>query len=252
MEQFDKLMKEMAEKEEMIVPKGFDERVQEVLDDLPSKTKKRRPRAVKAALIAAAACLFLMGTAFAAGKISTSDLVFDELGWVVLGQFEKGILVDEHKNQVDPSQLDDADLESGKYSVVHPESVNGMLLTEEDGRVILYGRNNLIDVRLDITDELLENGAFDYFETRETNYWLSLTVYSVDLEEYPDYEEHLQYDPDCKWYPFIYDGAAYLVDGSGMAPNDHGGEETFMFREMRSFSANSICLYDLNEFDVNE
>ena len=66
MEQFDKLIKEIAEKEEIVVPKEFDERVQTVLDELPSKHKKRKPGAVRAALIAAAACLLLVGTALAA------------------------------------------------------------------------------------------------------------------------------------------------------------------------------------------
>ena len=66
MKQFDKLIKEMAEKEEMIVPNGFDGRVQAVLDGLPPKQKKRKPGAVKAALIAAAVCAALLCTAFAA------------------------------------------------------------------------------------------------------------------------------------------------------------------------------------------
>lgn len=66
MEQFDKMIKEMAEKEEMTVPNGFDERVQAALEELPPKAKKRGPGAVKTALIAAAACLLLMGTALAA------------------------------------------------------------------------------------------------------------------------------------------------------------------------------------------
>ena len=66
MEQFDNLIKEMAEKAEIIVPNGFDGRVQAALNDLPSKTKKRGLGAVKAALIAAAACLLLVGTALAA------------------------------------------------------------------------------------------------------------------------------------------------------------------------------------------
>ena len=66
MEQFDKMIKEMAEKEEMTVPNGFDERVQAALDKLPPKQKKHKPGAVKVALIAAAACLLLAGTALAA------------------------------------------------------------------------------------------------------------------------------------------------------------------------------------------
>lgn len=66
MEQFDKMIKEMAEKEEMTVPNGFDGRVQAVLDDLPPKQKKHKLSVVKVVLIAVAACLLLMGTALAA------------------------------------------------------------------------------------------------------------------------------------------------------------------------------------------
>ena len=65
MEQFDKMLKEMVEKEEMIVPNGFDERLQETLDSLPPKAKKGLG-AVKGVLIAAAACAALLCTAFAA------------------------------------------------------------------------------------------------------------------------------------------------------------------------------------------
>lgn len=65
MEQFDQLIREMAEKEKIIVPNGFDERVRAALGELPPKQKKRKLGAVKGALIAAAACLLLMGTALA-------------------------------------------------------------------------------------------------------------------------------------------------------------------------------------------
>lgn len=66
MEQFDKMLKSMAEKEEYIVPEGFDQRMQEVLDGLPSRVKKTGLGAVKGALIAAAVCAALLCTAFAA------------------------------------------------------------------------------------------------------------------------------------------------------------------------------------------
>lgn len=66
MEQFDELLKELAQKEECIVPKGFDERMRDVLDSLPAKAKKAGLGAVKTALIAAVACAVLLGTAFAA------------------------------------------------------------------------------------------------------------------------------------------------------------------------------------------
>ena len=66
MEQFDELLRSMAKKEEIIVPKGFDERMQDVLDNLPARAKKAGLGAVKTALIAAVACAVLLGTAFAA------------------------------------------------------------------------------------------------------------------------------------------------------------------------------------------
>lgn len=65
MEPFDKMVKEMAEREEIIVPNGFDERIQNVLDSLPPKAKKGLG-AAKTILIAAAACAALLCTAFAA------------------------------------------------------------------------------------------------------------------------------------------------------------------------------------------
>ena len=65
MEQFDELLRSMANKEECIVPKGFDERVRETLNKLPAPAKKGLG-AARIALIAAAACVLLVGTAFAA------------------------------------------------------------------------------------------------------------------------------------------------------------------------------------------
>lgn len=79
MEQFDKLIKEMAEKEEIIVPNGFDERIKGVLDDLPPKIKKRGLGGVKAALIAAAVCAALLCTAFAASP-ELRRMLIDALG----------------------------------------------------------------------------------------------------------------------------------------------------------------------------
>lgn len=66
MEQFDQRLRAMAEKEECIVPKGFDERLENVLDELPPQKKKRGLGAVKGVLVAAAACVLLVGTAFGA------------------------------------------------------------------------------------------------------------------------------------------------------------------------------------------
>lgn len=66
MEPFDNRLKAMAEEEECIVPNGFDGRLRKTLEALPPRVKKRGLGAVKTALIAAAVCVLLAGTAFAA------------------------------------------------------------------------------------------------------------------------------------------------------------------------------------------
>lgn len=79
MEQFDSMVKEMAKKEECMVPNGFDERLKDVLDGLPPKVKKRGIGAVKGALIAVAVCAALLCTAFAASP-SLREMLADALG----------------------------------------------------------------------------------------------------------------------------------------------------------------------------
>ena len=67
MERFDEKLRAMAEREAISAPEGFDGRLQESLDSLPPREKKRRGLgAVKGALIAAAACAALVGTSLAA------------------------------------------------------------------------------------------------------------------------------------------------------------------------------------------
>lgn len=66
MDQFDERLKILAKQEECVVPEGFDGRLQNILDNLPPRAAKRGLGAAKLALIAAAACLLLMGTALAA------------------------------------------------------------------------------------------------------------------------------------------------------------------------------------------
>lgn len=66
MERFDETLRVMADKEECIVPEGFDGRLQKTLDGLPPRGKKAGLGAVRGVLIAAAACALLMGTALAA------------------------------------------------------------------------------------------------------------------------------------------------------------------------------------------
>ena len=79
MKQFDDLIKEMAEKEEMIVPEGFDARVRAALEELPPRIKKCGLGAVKAALIAAAVCAALVCTAFAASP-GLREMLMDAMG----------------------------------------------------------------------------------------------------------------------------------------------------------------------------
>lgn len=79
MEQFDQMLKELAEKEEIIVPDGFDERMKSALDSLPPKPKKKGLGAVKTVLIAAAACAALLCTAFAASP-GLREMLADALG----------------------------------------------------------------------------------------------------------------------------------------------------------------------------
>ncbi len=78
MEQFDEMLKHMAEQEECIVPEGFDEKIRGTLDALPSKTKKGLG-AVKGALVAAAVCAALLCTAFAASP-GLRELLAEALG----------------------------------------------------------------------------------------------------------------------------------------------------------------------------
>ena len=66
MDNFDEKLKNLAKQEEYIVPEGFDGRLQDTLDNLPPRAAKRGLGAAKTVLIAAAACLLLMGTALAA------------------------------------------------------------------------------------------------------------------------------------------------------------------------------------------
>lgn len=79
MEQFDKKLREMAEREAVSTPEGFDNRLRDTLDSLPPKRKRRRLGAVKGALIAAAACVLLVGTAFAASP-GLRDILTEALG----------------------------------------------------------------------------------------------------------------------------------------------------------------------------
>ena len=78
MNKFDEKLRAMAEREAISTPEGFDSRLQETLANLPSKGK-RRLGAMKGALVAAAACVLLVGTAFAASP-GLRDILTEALG----------------------------------------------------------------------------------------------------------------------------------------------------------------------------
>ena len=79
MNKFDEKLRAMAEREAISTPEGFDGRLQETLANLPSRGKRRRLGAVKGALAAAAACVLLVGTAFAASP-GLRDILTEALG----------------------------------------------------------------------------------------------------------------------------------------------------------------------------
>lgn len=79
MNKFDEKLRVMAEREAISTPEGFDGRLQETLANLPSRGKRRRLGAVKGALAAAAACVLLVGTAFAASP-GLRDMLAEVLG----------------------------------------------------------------------------------------------------------------------------------------------------------------------------
>ncbi len=82
MEEFDTRLKAMAQKEEYMAPNGFDERLKDVLDGLPSQVKKRGIGAVKSVLVAVAVCAALVCTAFAASP-GLREMLAEALGGFV-------------------------------------------------------------------------------------------------------------------------------------------------------------------------
>mgnify|MGYP007033831946 CR=1 FL=1 len=79
MEQFDEKMKLRAVREDCPVPDGFYGRLQETLEELPPQRKRRKLGGAKGALVAAAACVLLVGTAFASSP-ALRDLLAEALG----------------------------------------------------------------------------------------------------------------------------------------------------------------------------
>lgn len=129
------------------------------------------------AVAAAVACLLTI-TAFAANA-ATGGLLFDRMGFVILSRFERGVLVDEEGNRVDNPSL----IEKGEnYTVLRPDFVVGVELTLEDGRMILYLQCGTIMEKLDITDPLKSDGAFQFWKAQDV-YSVTASVYAADDPE---------------------------------------------------------------------
>lgn len=79
MEEFDARLRAMAQREVCTVPDGFDGRIRDTLGALPPRTKKRVHGAARLALIAAAACVLLAGSALAASP-GLRELLAEALG----------------------------------------------------------------------------------------------------------------------------------------------------------------------------
>lgn len=109
MEEFDGKLRRMAEKEEIMMPNGFDERVRETLDGLPPREKRRGLGAVKTVLIAAALCGALLCTAFAASP-ELRGMLAEALGGFApyaQGQEDKSYVIDGIEFRVVSALADD-------------------------------------------------------------------------------------------------------------------------------------------------
>ena len=138
--------------------------------------KRKVSRAFRTAAIAAAVGCLLTMTALA--TIAAGGLEFEN-GFVVLGRFARGLLVDENGrdrsgNEIDPSLI----WEEDGSLVAHPALVASNELVKEDGRVMLYFQYGIFEEALDITERLREDGGYSYY-AREDGYTLSAEVYPV-------------------------------------------------------------------------
>lgn len=136
MEQFDRILKEMAEKEEIIVPDDFDERVHTVLNNLPAPAKKGLG-AVKTVLLAAAVCAALLCTAFAASP-GLREMLAQALGGFAPyahGQEGQAYVIDGIEFRVVSTLADDftvrayveaRDLEGGRLSKLTPNETGAV------------------------------------------------------------------------------------------------------------------------------
>ncbi len=234
MERFDETMRERARSQDCPLPEGFEDRLAERLEKLPERTAAKRPHILRAALIAAALCLALVGTAFAAGALK-----IDGYGRIVLGRFAYGEVFDAEGNFAVP---DPEKIASGEQTVVEPSDVAGAELREEDGRLILYYQYGPVEGREDVTDTVLEEGAYT-MSGEQDGYRLSLTVLPCPEEDPADSDA------------LFYQGAPYCLELSGKFPggnyitHDEDGNETHCWHDGWSFGAKNTRSCFFNAFE---
>ncbi len=204
-----------------------------------SKTGRVRTfKVVRNVLIAAALCLALIGTAFAAGVLK-----IDDYGQVVLGRFAYGKVVDGAGDEVaapDPDKI-----ASGEQVVVEPEDVAGAKLAEEDGRLVLYYQYGPVVGREDVTDAMLEEGTYSMSGIKD-GYSLSVTVVPCPEEELENSR------------PLFYQGVGYCLEISGKFPggtyltHDEDGNERYVTENGSEFWAEGLSSFYANGYGIKD
>lgn len=120
------------------------EELMDMMEETKTKGKRRAYKVARIIAVAAAVICLLTATAFAANAV-TDGALFESAKtiWVNRDRFVLGIQ--------NPDGIVDASVRNGGARLVH-----------EDGRYILKVLCGPIDVAIDITDELAENGTYDF------------------------------------------------------------------------------------------
>lgn len=229
MDLFDRQMTDRAVHEDCTLPEGYEKRLSEELESLPSGKRTNVFRALRFVAIAAAAIAALTVTAFATGYVKFE---VDQSGRVQLGRFALGYVVDEQgRNHFGYQVIDNPDrpidpdrilVDSEGTTVIAPVDVDGVEIVVEDGRFMLYYQNGIIEGSKDITEELRAHQGYHYYETTE-GYKISITVYTTD-----DSDNGTQFE-----------GNYYRVKYEGHVPGNTWGVHDFSGDGMHKVSGNS-------------
>ncbi len=200
--------------------------------------KVRTFKVVRNVLIAAALCLALIGTAFAAGVLE-----IDGQGRIVLGRFAYGEVHDTAGDVV--AEPDPDKIASGEQVVVEPEKVAGAKLAEEDGRLILYYQYGPAEGREDVTDAMREEGVYSMSGEKD-GYSLSVTVVLCPKEELENSA------------PLFYQGVGYCLEISGKFPGgnyisyDEEGNEVPITENESTFRAEGVSSFYANSYGLSD